>query len=138
MPARTHGERIERLEDLANNFTSRLDVQDERLKSIDEMLKKWVDTSEGHASKLTLIEKQLVVLVDFKPCLDAVQTIQKDLISIRKDVESLGKWKDDFKRERDEASRRRWAFGPNITAAVISGVIAILGIFLSYYLNKSK
>ena len=38
MPARTQGERIERLEDLANNFTSRLDVQDERLKSIDEVV----------------------------------------------------------------------------------------------------
>jgi hypothetical protein len=51
-------------------------------------------------------------------------------------VEAIQKWKDELKKEKEEATRRWWSFGPNITAALISGAITLIGIGISYYLRK--
>ena len=65
------------------------------------------------------------MLVDLKGTLVTLASIEKDLVAFRKDLESLQKWKDEMKTERDEAARRLWAFGPNLLAAIISGLISL-------------
>ena len=134
-------QRIEALESQAANMSARLDVHDREIKGISEVLKKSADATEGHASKITVIEQQ-ILLLDLKGALTAITTIEKDLLILRKDLDNLGKWKDDQKKAGDEAARRFWAFGPNVAAAIISGIITLLGIGfsvgLTYWLNKTK
>ncbi len=64
--------------------------------------------------------------------------IQWNHIGIKKDVDVLGKWKDELKKERDEAARRIWAFGPNIVGAIISGIISFVTAMLVVWLNKPQ
>jgi chromosome segregation ATPase len=53
---------------------------------------------------------------------------------LERDAESVGKWRDDLKRQRDEWLRRMWAFGPNIVAAIISSITTLFVLWL----NKPK
>ena len=137
MAAKTNTEKIDDLLALTANLSSRLDVHDEQIKGIVEGLKKGADTTEGHTSKITVIEQQLV-LVDLKGCAAAITVIEQELVAFKKDLESLKSWKDEQKKERDEFWRRAWALLPNLLAAVVGGLIS-LGIgLLIWWLNKPK
>jgi len=57
---------------------------------------------------------------------------------LHKDVTDLHKWKDDQKKERDEAARRLWSFGPNISAAIVGGLISLGVTLFVQWLNKPK
>ena len=133
---KTNTEKIEELTKLTSDLDSRLKVQEETIRWLSEALKKGTDTTTEHGLKIVSVEEKLVVLVDFKRCVDTVSTIQQDLVALRKDVENLQKWKDELKKEKDESSRRRWAFGPNIVGALISGIISLLVALLVVSLNR--
>src|SRR5690242_1613092 len=99
MPGKNNTERIEVLESQAANIVSRLDVHDFQLENIAKALEKWVNSAEGYNSKLTVIEERLVVLVELKNGMLAISTIEKDMVSIKKDLEIIGKWKEELKEE---------------------------------------
>jgi hypothetical protein len=71
-----------------------------------------------------------------KAGLEKLTVVEKELALLKKDVESLGKWKEDLKKERDESARRLWAFGPNALAAIISGFISLTVALLVAWLTK--
>jgi hypothetical protein len=128
-------QRIETLEDRAANMGARLDVLDTQIEGIKVVLQKGAEDTEAHTSRITIVEQQILVLPDLKTALAAITSVEKDILALRKDLESLGKWKEEMKKEREESTRRLWAFGPNLVAAIISDVIAILGIGLNVTLN---
>ncbi len=134
-------ERIETLENQAANMSARIDVFDTQLKAITELLKKCSDATQGHDTKITIVEQQLLI-VDLKDVVAKIGSTREELIAIRKDIETIQNWKAEQKREKDEAARRWWSFGPNIAAAFVSGFIAIFGVLLSvvltYYINHPK
>jgi hypothetical protein len=134
-------ERIETLESQAASLSARLDVYDTLIKAITELLKKCADDSEGHGSKITVIEQHLL-FVDLKGTVAMIASIKENLVAITKDIENLQSWRGEQKKEKEEATRRWWSFGPNITAALIGGFITIIGIAinigLNYYLNKPR
>ncbi len=131
-------QRIETLENQAANMSARLDVHDTQIKGIAEGQKEGTDTTRGQTSKITVIEERLLVLVDLKGSLAIIASIEKDLVALRKDLESLQEWKDELKKEKDEATRRWWSFGPNLSAAVISGIMSLIIALLVVWLNKLK
>lgn len=134
-------QRIETLESQAASLAARLDVFDKVIENVSKLLEKYGDATEGHGSKITVIEQQLLI-VDLRAAVGALSAIREELVAIRKDIESLQGWKADQKKEREETARRWWAFGPNITAVLIGGAITILGVLLNvaltFYLGKSK
>jgi chromosome segregation ATPase len=125
MAGKDNTTRIEILESQAANVSGRLAVFDFQLKVISDLLKKYSEASEGHGSKITVIEQQLLVLADLKPLVGSITALEKELVAIKKDLEAFGKWRDEQKREREEFTRRKWAFGPNITAAIIGGLMSL-------------
>ena len=135
MAGRDNTTRIEILESHAANVTARLDVQDILLKGVSDLVKKANELCESHTTKISVFEQQLVVL-DLKATLAAIANVEKEIIAIKKDVEAFTTWKHEQKKDRDEASRRRWAFGPNIVAALISAVVSAAIFLTGYYLNK--
>jgi hypothetical protein len=135
--AKSNITRIEILEDKASDMTSRLDVHDTLIEKINEALNKWTEAAEGHSSKIMVIERTLV-LVDLKSLQAAITTLEKDNLTIRKDLEALQKWKDEWRKEKEEATRRWWSFGPNIVAALIAGTVTLIGLGLNYWLNHPK
>jgi hypothetical protein len=133
-------QRIEILESQAANMSARLDVHDILIQGLKAVLEKGTEATEEHTSKITVIEEKVLVLVDLKAAQAAIVAIEKEHLGFRKDIEALQKWKDDLKKEKDEGARRLWAFGPNITAAIISSIIALLivgiNIAVSYWIKK--
>ncbi|MBY0460045.1 MAG: hypothetical protein K2V38_22240 [Gemmataceae bacterium] len=101
-------------------------------------LEKWTGAAEGHGTKIVVIEQQLSLLVELKATVTAVASLKEEMIAVRKDLESLQGWKAEQKKEREESARRWWAFGPNITGAIVSGAIALLGVLVSYFVNRAK
>jgi hypothetical protein len=59
-------ERIEELEDKAANFAARLDVHDTRIDQIGGLVRKCEELAQGHVSKITVVEQQLLVLPNLK------------------------------------------------------------------------
>jgi hypothetical protein len=49
---------------------------------------------------------------------------ERELAALRREIEELKNWKAETKKQGEEWSRRIWAFGPNLVAAVIGGLIA--------------
>jgi chromosome segregation ATPase len=138
MAGKTNTERIEALEDKVTRLLTRLKLNDLQIEGISESLKKSTEAAERHTSTITVIEQKLLVLVDTKQFLADVGAIRLELVALKKDLESLGKWKDELKKEREETARRLWAFGPNLLAAIISGLISLGVALLVVWLNKLK
>ena len=134
-------QRIETLESQAASLSARLDVYDTLINAINELLKKCADASEGHGSKITVIEQHLH-FVDLRGTVAIIASMREDLISIKKDIENFQSWKGEQKKEKEEAIRRWWSFGPNITAALIGGFITLVGILISvgltFFINRTK
>lgn len=128
--------RIEELEEVTRNLVSRLNVLDETLKWLSEILRKGEASTEEHGRRIVVFEEKIVVLTDFRRCLDHVAAIQQDLVAHRKDLEGLQKWKEDQKKEKDETHRRWWSFGPNIAGAILNVVLSAVIAFLVARLSR--
>jgi uncharacterized coiled-coil DUF342 family protein len=74
------------------------------------------------------------VASELKSISESLNGIALRLQKIEQDMNQLKSWKDDSKKERDESARRFWAFGPNITAAIITIVLAPLTVLFWNYL----
>ena len=61
---------------------------------------------------------------------DHRRELEKENVLLKREIEDLKKWKDEQKKERDEKTRRIWAFGPNISAAIITVVLTLACNFL--------
>ena len=55
---------------------------------------------------------------------------EKEIALLKHEVDDLKKWKEEQKKERDELSRRLWAFGPNAIGAVINVLLAAIVAYL--------
>ena len=138
---KTNTQRIEDLEGRVVGISARFDAFEMLIEKLDEQLRKYVDASEEHRSKITIVEQQLII-VDLKSVVAWIVSAKETLVAIKKDIENLQSWKGEQKKEKDEAIRRWWSFGPNITAALIGGFITIVGVAvnvgLTYYLNRQR
>lgn len=141
MPAggRNQGMRIEILEEQLARAQSRLDLLDQQFENLDELLKKHISAGESHTTRITIVEQQLNVIVDLKAAMEVVQEVRRELVGMERDIHSLQEWKSSQTREREEAARRWWSFGPNIAAAAITGVLGFLitmvNVVLTFTLN---
>lgn len=142
MPGETNTNKIAKLEDRVAVLSARLDVFDTLIKGLTELATKGATANEGHSSRITVVEQQVLVLADLKVAVAAIASIKEELVALRKDIESLQSWKAEQKKEKEEIIRRWWSFGPNLTAAILAGVITVLGVVinvgLTYFLNRPK
>ena len=135
---RTNTQRIEDLESLTANLSARLDVHDFALKNLTDLLTRAEQSVSAATVRLAVVDVQVTDIGTLKVAIENLRGLEMELALLRKDVEGLKSWKEDVKKERDEASRRRWAFGPNVVAAIISGIISLGIALLVVSLNKSK
>ena len=138
MPGETNTDKIAKLEDRTASLLARLGVVETLIKELTERSKKSTDTNEGHGSRITVVEQQILVIAELKDAVAVIASIKEELVAIKKDIESLQSWKAEQKKEKEEAERRWWSFWPSITAALISAVVAILVVALNYILNRPK
>jgi septal ring factor EnvC (AmiA/AmiB activator) len=101
-----------------------------------------VDELQRHVA--TLIAQMGQVLKSLDGVFDAQRGTEQDLAALkrefereiallRREIDDVKKWKEDLKKDRDERSRRLWAFGPSIVAALISGAIAAV---VAYFVSR--
>ncbi len=93
--------KIDELEKLGVTLLTRLDNADKELSAVYAAHKEFV--------------QQLA---------DLRREYEREIALLKREVEELKKWKDDSKKQGEERTRRLWAFGPNLLAAVIGGLIA--------------
>ncbi len=72
------------------------------------------------------VKSQSEKLEELKQSLRIVLDLEKQLSLIQREIDDLKKWKDEQKKELDEQTRRRWAFGPNIAAAIITVILTLV------------
>jgi hypothetical protein len=138
MPRKTDGEKIDDLLVKTAALDARLIGHDQQFETLSELVKKAQDIAGVHLEKITSVEKEVIVLVDLKGRVGAIASIREDLVAIKKDLDGLKSWKDEQKKERDEAARRKWAFGPNLVAALVSGIISVGIALLVWWLNRPR
>ncbi len=95
------GDRVAELEKTAAKLLARLDVADRTLDAL----------SNDHK----LSDRELA---------DVRREHETEIALLKREIEELKSWKSDRKKQDEEWSRRLWAFGPNLLAAVIGGLIA--------------
>src|SRR4051794_9805966 len=98
MAGRDNTTRIEQLESQTANLAARLDVHDAALKGISEVQAKGGAAAEGHAARIVVIEQQLLVLADLKAAVAAIAAVEKEIVSIKKDVEANVRWQQEEKK----------------------------------------
>jgi hypothetical protein len=95
------GDKVAELEKRAATHTERLDYT---LKTLDAVY----DAHNEAARDLANLRREY----------------EKEIALLKREVEELMSWRADRKRQDEEWSRRLWAFGPNLLAAVVGGLIA--------------
>jgi hypothetical protein len=126
-------QRIETLESLTGNLSSRLDVLQKWIEGIENLLNKYIAATEGHGSKIILVEERILILGDLKEALKAIAPLEKELVAVKKDLEALQKWKEDQKREAEERTKWYRSFGPTIVGVILSGITSAL---VAYFVAK--
>jgi hypothetical protein len=101
MPRKTDGEKIDELEKLGERLTERIDTTRKELEAVYDAHS---ETARAVADMRREYDRQITLLT--------------------REVEELRSWKADTKKHSEEWSRRLWAFGPNLLAAVVGGLIA--------------
>ncbi|MBY0524972.1 MAG: hypothetical protein K2R98_16320 [Gemmataceae bacterium] len=137
MARKTQGERIDDLEMQAATLARQFDAYVIQLNALTELHAKGSEATSGMTVKIAVIEERLVVL-DLKGALGKLTALEAELALLRKDLTGLQAWKDELRREKEEAMRRLWSFGPNISAAVIGGLISLGTALLVLWLNKLR
>ena len=110
MARKTDGEKIDELKDAVAQLTERLQ-----------------NTTDQLASLRVAAFDTAMSLSDFR------REYEKETALMKRELEDLKKWKDEQKKEHDEWGRRVWAFGPNVTGAIVSGIIAAL---VAYFISR--
>ena len=128
MAGRTNSERIADLERTGAPFTER----------VDRMLRLAEAAMAAHAESAREIaalrqEVALLKLAVEKDLAAGKAERAAELALLRREVDELKSWKADEKKRGEEWGRRVWAFGPNLLAAVIGG---LLGAALTYLLPR--
>src|SRR6266508_707618 len=106
------GDKVEELQRAAATLTERLN---HAVKSLDALYDAHKDTAHHLAELRREYEREVTQLK---------REVEKEVALLTREVEDFKKWKDDEKKQGDEWNRRLWAFGPNLLAAVIGGLIA--------------
>jgi uncharacterized coiled-coil DUF342 family protein len=99
MPRKTDGDKIDELEKIAATLTERLDT---------------VRNEIQNASR------------DLAEALKGFSEMKTSIALLKKDCEGFQKWKDETKQEKNEQTRRWWAFGPNIVGAIVNVLLSAL------------
>ena len=110
MARKTDGEKVDELKDAVALLTERL--------------QNTVDDLQSFEDKLSELARGLA---------DLRREDEKEIALMKRELEDLKKWKDEQKKEHDEWGRRVWAFGPNVTGAIVSGIIAAL---VAYFISR--
>ena len=95
MVRKSDGEKIDELEKTVARIAERLDATIGSLAEV--TARQRVSEIDGH---------------------DLRRTMELELAMLKRDLDDLKKWKDEQKREREEGSRRAWAFGPLVPGPV--------------------
>jgi chromosome segregation ATPase len=110
MARKTDGEKIDELEKAFATLTERLDN-----------VRKDLNTAGTNLTE----------------AMKAFGSVQTELALLKKEIEALQKWKDELKKEKDEHSRRVWAFGPNIVGAIVTVLLsATVSAFVAYFATR--
>jgi hypothetical protein len=125
MPSKTLGDRVLDLENLGAFLTSGLDFTSKSTEKIGAEHKTTIsilhDCRVRYDRDIALLQREIDEL--------------KTRLAEQKDERS--KEKEEQKKERDELARRRWAFGPNIAAAVISVVLGpLISALVAYVVSR--
>jgi precorrin-6B methylase 1 len=107
MPSKTLTDRVIDLEKAGAVVFERLGLSQERLNEVSAVQ---VDTARATS--------------------DLRREYERIIALLQRDIDDLKKWKDEQKKEREERTRRAWAFGPNLTAALLTIVLAPLSVKL--------
>jgi hypothetical protein len=138
VPSKTNTDKIFELNGICANLTARLDALVTEVRANAEEQRKALDSLPAVTAKLTAVEIHVSGIEALKAAVAGIAVLEKDLALLQKDMENLSKWKDELKKEKDEASRRLAAFGPNVVAALISGIMSAGIALLVLWLNKPK
>lgn len=138
MPQKTLGEKVDDLIALTANLAARVDGHDLILENLSKLLEKANGTFTEVSIKLATVEVHTSGIEAIKKELALIKELEKDAALLKKDFEALSKWKDDQKAQEAEWSRRRWAFGPNLLGAIISGLIGFGSSALFWWLNRKS
>ena len=101
MARKTDGEKIDELEKFAAAFAEQMKNLRERLDALDAT----IATINGALA-------------------DLQHECQMEIALLKREIEDLKKSREEQKRLGEERSRRIWAFGPNLVAALIGGLIS--------------
>ncbi|HEY7426292.1 MAG TPA: hypothetical protein VH682_18820 [Gemmataceae bacterium] len=142
MASKTNTDKIDELNVISATLSARLDAL---LTEVRANTNDHAETSSSLAAmktQIAVVEVHVGGIVPLKAAIETITVLEREFALLKKDLEGFSKWKDDLKREKDEATRRWWAFGPNITAAILGGIITLIGIGINvavnHWLNKPK
>ena len=114
-----------------------VDVVAERLDNAINNLKRLEEEGKEASQALGGLRTLQDVVQDLKKWKEEEDKEREAYLHLKRDVDELKKWRTDQKLEKDEASRRWWAFGPNITAALIGGFITLVGVAVNLAVTLS-
>lgn len=111
MPRQTDGDKIDNLEKVYATLIERVDNVRDDLKR--------VDLAGGDMAK-------------------ELRELKTEFALLKKEVDGLRVWKDEQKKEKDEHTRRLWAFGPNVVGAIVNVLLsaAVSGLVAYYALRQ--
>ena len=101
MPRKTDGDKIDELEKLGASLTVQIASAVKELEAV-------FDAHSETAKTVIGLQREF----------------EKEVALLKREIEEFKRWKEDQKKAREEQSRRLWAFGPNLLAALISGLIS--------------
>ena len=99
------------------------------LKGVVDVLTERVNALTVEVGKLTAIQAKTAEILNDHHLEQVGETVL-----IQRDIEDIKKWKSEFQKQKEERSRRAWAFGPNLTAAAIAVILAPISVYAWNYL----
>ena len=61
-----------------------------------------------------------------KELVSKLHEYRRELDALQREIGDFKKWKERQEKSKEEWMRRLWAFGPNLVAALIAGVVALV------------
>jgi hypothetical protein len=104
--------------------TERLNDLDKEFAAISERLKNTIKELDTVYKAYSELDR---AVADWRLAYERESTLS------RRDIDDLKNWKDDQKKDKDERTRSWWALTPNLTAAVITIILAPIFVLLWTY-----